>query len=89
MVVSDVSERCSRRGLGSKPLHVRLLFVSIPSFSSVIGNGVNLASGTADGAGVGSNNLLEGCLPMIGDWISSGRSLNLTMLFLSTPGYLD
>ena len=67
MVVSDVSECCSRRGLKSKSLLVGLSFVSVPSSSSVFGNGVDLASGTAHVAGVRSNDLLEGCLPIIGE----------------------
>ena len=88
MAVSDVSERCSRHDLRSKPLLVGLLFVSVPSFSSAIGNGVDLASVAADGIGVGSTDLLESCLHIIGDSISSGRSLNHSILFLSTPGCL-
>ena len=41
--VSDVSERCSRRGLNSRPLLEGLL--SSLSLSSVVGKGVDLTSG--------------------------------------------
>ena len=88
MFVSDVSERCNRRVLSSKPLVVGLLFVSVPSSSSAIGNVVDFAPGVTDGAEVGNNDLLGDCLQIIGDSTSSGKCLNLTMLFLFTLVYL-
>ena len=83
--VSDVSERCSRRGLNSRPFLEGLL--SSLSLSSVIGKGVDLASGVTEGTGVRNNDLLGGGLPMIGESVSSGRSLNLTVALPATPEY--
>ena len=83
--VSDVYEGCNRRGLNSRPLLEGLS--SSLSLSSMVGTGVDLASGVTEGAGVGNNDLLGGGLPMIGESVSSGRSLNLTVALPATPEY--
>ena len=53
--------------------------------------GVDLAPGVAGAVGVASKDLRGGCFPIIGDSdedsISSGASLNRTMLFLATPEF--
>ena len=55
--------------------------------------GADLAPGVAGVAGVMSKDLRRGCFPIIGDSkedsISSGASLNRTMLFLATPEFLS
>ena len=79
------SERCNRRGLNSRPL-LEGLWSSL-FLSSMVGKGVDLASGVTEGAGVGNNDLLGGGLPIIGESVSSGRSLNLTVALPATPEY--
>ena len=85
VTVSDVSERCNLRGLNPRTLLEGLS--SSLSLSSMVGKGVDLSSGVTEGAGDGNNDLLGGGLPIIGESVSSGRSLNLTIALPATPEY--
>ena len=86
LLVSDCS---SRRGLDFNPTLAELLFSSKSPFSSAAEKGVDLESGPTEGPGMDDSDLLGGCLPMIGDPLPSGTSLNRTVLFrtiLEYPG---
>ena len=87
MASSNISGDCKRHGLNFVLILVGPSPLSEISFSSVGRRGVDLASGVTDGAGVGNSDLLGGCLPIIGDAITSGESLNRTVFFPVTPEY--
>ena len=70
---SLVSDCSSRRGLDFNPTLVGLLFSSKSPLSSAAEKGVDLASGPTEGPGVVDNDLLGGCLPMIGFHSSPGH----------------
>ena len=88
MATASLDSDCSsRRGLDFNPTLVGLLFSSNSPLSSAAEKGVVFASEPTKGPGVVNNDLLGGCLPMIGDPLSFGKSLKRTVLFRAVLEY--